>query len=150
MLMSGPWITLSPGNYPPEPNFQTVVKTPEEAAVEADRLAQAGVDVIKAYPMSRAHYEKVVESAHRNKLKVHAHVYGEQYVRDAFEAGVDVLTHVGSAGDTPPYSPEMIRDIVNAGRPVVVTAAHRAWVYPDDDSVSRAAPGSAVEEGLPA
>jgi predicted amidohydrolase YtcJ len=25
----------------------------------------------------------------------------------------------------------MIRDIVNAGRPVVVTAAHRSWVYPD-------------------
>ena len=29
-----------------------------------------------------------------------------RYVRDAFEAGVDVLTHVGSAGDAPPYSPE--------------------------------------------
>ena len=37
----------------------------------------------------------------------------------------------GSAGTAPPYSPELIRDIVNAGRPVVVTAAHRSWVYPD-------------------
>ena len=31
------------------------------------RLAQAGVDVIKAYPMSRAHYEKVVEAAHKQQ-----------------------------------------------------------------------------------
>ena len=41
----------------------------------------------------------------------------------------DVLQHVGSAGTAPPYSKELITDIVNAGRPVVVTAAHRAWVY---------------------
>ena len=131
MLMSGPWITLSPGNYPPVPAFQIVVKTPEDAAAEVDKLATAGVDVIKAYPMSRAHYDKVVEAAHKHRLRVHAHVYAERMVRDALEAGVDVLTHAGSAGTTPPYSEALIRDIVNAGRPVVVTAAHRSWIYPD-------------------
>jgi imidazolonepropionase-like amidohydrolase len=52
-------------------------------------------------------------------------------VRNALETGVDVLTHAGSAGTAPPYSAELIRDIANAGRPVVVTAAHRSWVYPD-------------------
>jgi hypothetical protein len=130
MQMSGPWITLSPGNYPPDLAFQIVVKTPEEAYAETEKLAKAGVDVIKAYPMTRAHYDKVVEAAHKNKLKVHAHVYAESMVRDALEAGVDVLTHVGSAGTTPPYSPELITDIVNRGRPVVVTAAHRSWIYP--------------------
>lgn len=131
MLMSGPWITLSPGNYPPDLQFQTVVMTPEEAAAEVDRLAKAGVDVIKAYPMTRAHYEAVVAAANRHGLRVHAHVYAESMVRDALEAGVHVLTHVGSAGTTPPYSEELIRDIVNSGRPVVVTAAHRSWIYPD-------------------
>jgi imidazolonepropionase-like amidohydrolase len=131
MLMSGPWITLSPGNYPPDLKFQSVVKTPEEAAVEVDRLAAAGVDVIKAYPMTRAHYQKVAEAARKHNLKVHAHVYAEAMVRDALEAGIDVLTHVGSAGTTPPYSKELITDIVNRGRPVVVTAAHRSWIYPD-------------------
>lgn len=131
MLMSGPWITLSPGNYPPDLKFQLVVKTPEEAAAQVDMLAKAGVDVIKAYPMTRAHYEKVVEAANRHNLRVHAHVYAEQMVRDALEAGVHVLTHAGSAGTTPPYSKELITDIVNAGRPVVVTAAHRSWIYPD-------------------
>jgi len=44
---------------------------------------------------------------------------------------VDVLQHVGSAGTAPPYSQQLITDIVNAGRPVVVTAAHRAWIYQD-------------------
>jgi hypothetical protein len=58
-------------------------------------------------------------------------VYAEQDVRNALEMGIDVLTHAGSAGTAPPYSPQLITDIVNAGRPVVITAAHRAWVYPD-------------------
>jgi len=40
-----------------------------------------------------------------------------------------VLQHVGSAGSAPPYSKELITDIANSGRPVVVTAAHRAWIY---------------------
>jgi imidazolonepropionase-like amidohydrolase len=131
MQMSGPWITLSLGRYPPEPAFQIKVTTPDEAYAETEKLALAGVDTIKAYPMSREHYERVVEAAHKHNLKVHAHVYGERQVRDALEAGIDVLTHVGSAGTAPPYSPEMIRDIVNTGRPVVVSAAHRSWVYPD-------------------
>lgn len=130
MLMSGPWITLSLGSYPPEPAFQIKVTTPDEAFAETEKLAKAGVDVIKAYPMTRAHYDKLVEAAHKHNLRVHAHVYGERQVRDALEAGVDVLQHVGSAGTTPPYSPELIRDIVGTGRPVVVTAAHRSWVFP--------------------
>ena len=50
-------------------------------------------------------------------------------MRNALEAGADVLQHVGSAGTAPPYSKELITDIVNAGRPVVVSAAHRAWIY---------------------
>lgn len=131
MLMSGPWITQQLANYPPEPVFQVKAETPEHASWETEKLAKSGVDVIKAYPMSRAHYAKLVEAAHKHGLKVHAHVYAEGQVRDALETGVDVLTHAGSAGTAPPYSPELIRDIVNTGRPVVVTAAHRSWVFPD-------------------
>ena len=130
MLVSGPWVTLSLGSYPPEPAFQIKVDSPDDAYAATEELARAGVDVIKAYPMTRAHYEKVVEAAHANGLRVHAHVYAERYVRDALNAGVDVLTHAGSAGTTPPYSDALIADIVNRGRPVVVTAAHRSWVFP--------------------
>ncbi len=41
----------------------------------------------------------------------------------------------GTAGTAPPYSRQLITDIVNAGRPVVITAAHRAWIYPDTAAV---------------
>jgi imidazolonepropionase-like amidohydrolase len=88
--------------------------------------------VIKAHGgLTLADYKAIVEAAHRNRLRVHAHVYAETDVRHALDAGIDVLQHVGSAGTAPPYSKELITDIVNAGRPVVVTAAHRAWIYAD-------------------
>jgi imidazolonepropionase-like amidohydrolase len=112
--------------------MQKLVDTPEEAARAVDDLAKAGVDVIKAYVnLTPAHYRAIVEAAHRQQIRVHAHVYAEQDVRNALEAGVDVLQHVGSGGTAPPYSPELIRDVVNAGRPVVTTIAHRSWVFPD-------------------
>jgi imidazolonepropionase-like amidohydrolase len=74
-------------------------------------------------------YKAIVEAARKHNIRVHAHVYAERDVRNALDAGVDVLQHVGSAGTAPPYSKELITAIVNAGRPVVVTAAHRAWIY---------------------
>jgi hypothetical protein len=50
MLMSGPWVTRSLGNYPPEMNvMQKLINTPEEAAAATEELINAGVDVIKAY-----------------------------------------------------------------------------------------------------
>jgi imidazolonepropionase-like amidohydrolase len=133
MLMSGPWVTRSLGNYPPEMSvMQKLINTPEEAAAATEELINAGVDVIKAYvQLTPAHYKAITDAAHKHRIRVHAHVYAEQDVRNALENGVDVLTHVGSAGTAPPYSERMIQDIVNAGRPVVVTAAHRSWVFPD-------------------
>ena len=133
MLMSGPWVTRNLGNYPPEMNvMQKLISTPEEAAAATEELINAGVDVIKAYvQLTPAHYKAITDTAHKHRIRVHAHVYAEQDVRNALENGVDVLTHVGSAGTAPPYSDRMIQDIVNAGRPVVVTGAHRSWVFPD-------------------
>jgi imidazolonepropionase-like amidohydrolase len=133
MLVAGPWITRSLGDYSPDmASGQRLVDTPEEAARAAEELANAGVDLIKAYILLQpAHYKAISEAAHKHKIRVHAHVYAETDVRNALENGVDVLTHVGSAGTTPPYSPELIRDIVNTGRPVVITAAHRSWLFPD-------------------
>ena len=56
-----------------------------------------------------------------------------------------MLQHVGSAGTAPPYSKQMITDIVNSGRPVVVTAAHRAWVYERHRGISRTTAGSGLK-----
>src|SRR2546430_692324 len=132
VLVSGPWISRGASGAMQAGFGGVNVATPQEAAAQTEKLAAAGVDHIKAHAgLTFDDYKAIVDAAHKHGLRVHAHVYAEQDVRHALEAGVDVLQHVGSAGTAPPYSPEMIRDIVNAGRPVVVTAAHRAWIYPD-------------------
>jgi imidazolonepropionase-like amidohydrolase len=131
LLVSGPWITRNLGNYQPRPVRQIKVDTPEDAARATEDLIAKGVDVIKAYVgLTPAHYRAITETAHKQRIRVHAHVYSESDTRNALENGVDVLTHAGSAGTAPPYTEQLIRDIVNSGRPVVVTAAHRSWVFP--------------------
>jgi imidazolonepropionase-like amidohydrolase len=136
VFVSGPWIARIAGPIAADSmqaGFGGLnISSPAEAARETERLAAAGVDQIKAHAgLTREDYKAIVDAAHAHRLKVYAHVYAETDVRNALETGVDILTHAGSAGTAPPYSPELIRDIVNAGRPVVVTAAHRSWVYPD-------------------
>jgi imidazolonepropionase-like amidohydrolase len=132
VLVSGPWISRGAGGAMQDGFGGVNITSPQEAAQQTEKLAAAGVDQIKAHAgLTFDDYKAIVEAAHRHGIRVHAHVYAEPDVRHALEAGVDVLQHVGSAGTAPPYSPEMIRDIVNAGRPVVVTAAHRAWLYAD-------------------
>ena len=132
VLVSGPWISRGAGGAMQEGFGGINITTPEEAAQQVERLAAAGVDHIKAHAgLTAADYRAIVDTAHKHRIRVYAHVYAERDVRNALEAGVDVLQHVGSAGTAPPYSAELIRDIVNAGRPVVVTAAHRAWIYED-------------------
>lgn len=131
MSMSGPWITRQSGGMTDQFGGIAVTST-EQAAREVEKLAAAGVDVIKAHSgLTRDDYKAIADTAHKYNIRVHAHVYAEDDVRNALEMGIDVLTHAGSAGTAPPYSPKLITDIVNAGRPVVITAAHRSWVYPD-------------------
>jgi imidazolonepropionase-like amidohydrolase len=130
VLASGPWLSRGAGGAMQAGFGGQNINSPEEAAAKVDELAKAGVDQIKAHAgLTFDDYKAIVAAAHKNSIRVHAHVYAETDVRHALEAGVDVLQHVGSAGTAPPYSKEMITDIVNAGRPVVVSAAHRAWVY---------------------
>jgi len=132
VLVSGPWISRGAGGAMQEGFGGQNITSPAEAAAKVDDLANAGVDVIKAHAgLTAEDYKAIADAAHRHGIRVHAHVYAEQDVRHALESGIDVLQHVGSAGTAPPYSETLITDIVNAGRPVVVTAAHRAWIYQD-------------------
>ena len=148
LLVSGPWITRRAGFWPPE--YQIGIESPEEASAAVERLADAGVDVIKAWVgLTPEDYRAIADTARRRGLRVHAHVYGPEEVRNALEAGIDVLTHAGSAG-TPPYEPELVRDIVVAGRPVVITAAHRVWVYPATVAFPERLQDPRLREDLPA
>jgi imidazolonepropionase-like amidohydrolase len=132
VLASGPWLSRGAGGAMQEGFGGVNITSSEEAGRKVDELARAGVDHIKAHAgLTLEDYKAIVAAAHKNRIRVYSHVYAERDVRNALEAGVDVLQHVGSAGTAPPYSKELITDIVNAGRPVVVTAAHRAWIYED-------------------
>jgi imidazolonepropionase-like amidohydrolase len=132
VFVSGPWISRGATGAMQEGFGGINITTPEQAAQQTEKLAVAGVDHIKAHAgLTLDDYKAIVDAAHKHRIRVYAHVYAERDVRNALETGVDVLQHVGSAGTAPPYSKELITDIVNAGRPVVVTAAHRAWIYPD-------------------
>ena len=132
LFVSGPWISRGAGGAMQDGFGGINISTPEEAAQQTEKLAVAGVDHIKAHAgLTLDDYKAIVGAAHKHRIRVFAHVYAERDVRNALEAGVDVLQHVGSAGTAPPYSKDLITEIVNAGRPVVVTAAHRAWIYQD-------------------
>jgi polyvinyl alcohol dehydrogenase (cytochrome) len=128
MSMSGPWIIPRNAIFPPM--CQITVNNAVEAAQATEANIKGGVDLIKAQGgLTLEEYQAIAATAHKHNIKVHAHLYEEQAVRDALHAGIDVLQHVGSAG-TPPYSADLIKEIVETGRPVVPTAAHRVWVYP--------------------
>ena len=148
LLMAGPWITRRVSFWPE--NYQIGISSPEEASAAVERLAEAGVDVIKAWVgLTREDYRAVADTAHRHGIRVHAHVYDPGDVRNALEAGIDVLTHAGSAG-TPPYESDLVRDIVVAGRPVVITGAHRVWVFPATVEFPERLQDPRLREDLPA
>ncbi len=129
MLVSGSWVARrSFRGFPP--SSQNTIQSSEEAAKVVEKLALAGVDVIKAWAgLTREDYEAIVTMAHRHSIPVHAHLYDAESIKNALEAGVDVLQHVGSAG-TPPFEEDLLRAIAVSGRPVVPTGAHRVWVFP--------------------
>ncbi|HUD91448.1 amidohydrolase family protein [Sphingobium sp.] len=130
LQVAGPLVTRSAFHgFPAEAS--AVITNPKEGAATVDKLFGMGVDIIKAHSgLTRDDYFAIVKAAHAHKIKVHAHVYDETSVRNAFEAGVDVLQHMGSAG-MPTYSPELVKEIAETYRPIVLTAAHRSWIYPD-------------------
>jgi len=129
LIVSGPMIGRN--KYRGFPDDSSIaITSSQQGADEVNKLAKQGVDIIKAHAgLTREDYDAIVKAAHANGIKVHAHLYDEPAIRNAFEMGVDVLQHVGSAG-SPTYSPDLVTAIAQAKRPVVPTVAHRAYLYP--------------------
>lgn len=130
LVVAGPLVARSAfGGFPADATI--VIKSPQEGAEAVEKLFKDGVDVIKAHSgLTRDDYFAIVKAAHAHRMKVHAHVYEEEDIRNAFDAGVDVLQHVGSAG-YPTYTDNLVKAVAEAGRPIVLTAAHRSWIFPD-------------------
>jgi imidazolonepropionase-like amidohydrolase len=129
LLLSGPWITRVDYDIIPD-EYEIIIKSSDEAAARTRELVEHGVDVIKTWEgLTAEDYRAIVGAAHEAGIKVHAHLYEPQAIRDALDAGVDVLQHVGSGGNEP-YDDALVAEIARERIPVVQTIAHRVWVYP--------------------
>lgn len=129
LTVSGPWITRIYLESVPD-EYQILIDSPREAAQRTRELIEGGSDVIKTWAgLTEADYRAVVEVAHRNNIKVHAHLYEPEAIRAALAAGVDVFQHVGSAGN-PAYDADLVSEIAHRNIPIVQTISHRIWIYP--------------------
>jgi imidazolonepropionase-like amidohydrolase len=112
MYMSGPFIQHEP--YPGTELFRWGVKGPGEGQAHVQRLAKAGVDVIKLIDqdqMTEAEIKALIEEAHRNGLPVVGHSHRPDEIRLGLKYGVDNFEHTGLA-----TSPEYPADIMAAIR----------------------------------
>lgn len=82
--------------------------TPEEARKNIEELAAHHADVVKFWledldgtvqPMKPEIYKAIIDEAHKNKMKVAAHIFALTYAKALVAAGVDVLAH--SVRDVP-------------------------------------------------
>jgi imidazolonepropionase-like amidohydrolase len=108
LYISGPFIQHEP--YPGTEYFRWGVKGVEDARAKVDKLADAGVDVIKLIDqdlMQIGEAQTVVYEAHKRGLPVVAHSHRPEEIRVGLQAGVDCFEHTGLA-TAPEYPPDVI------------------------------------------
>lgn len=111
LYVSGPFIQHEP--YPGSEHFRWGVHGEADARAKVQRLARAGVDVIKLIDqdlMTFAEVQAVVDEAHKHGLPVVAHAHRPDEIRVGLRAGVDDFEHNGLAA-APGY-PQDILDLL--------------------------------------
>ena len=105
---SGPFIQHAA--YPGTDAFRWGVNGADDARTKVNRLADAGVSVIKLIDqdeMTMDEVRAVVEAAHARRLPVIAHAHRPDEIRRGLAAGVDGFEHTGMA-TSPEYPPDVI------------------------------------------
>lgn len=97
--IAGPLIDGMPrvydGSSPGVPDISKGISTPEEAKAFVAELAEAGVDLVKAYEMLTPElFEAVVEEAKKHKLKVTGHIPLQMTVHQASDLGMSSVEHM--------------------------------------------------------
>ncbi len=113
LYVSGPFIQHEP--YPGTEAFRWGVSGAADAREKVERLARAGVDVIKLIDQDQMTMEEVrtvVEQAHSHRLPVVAHSHRPEEIRRGLQAGVDNFEHTGlsSAPEYPDDVMAMVRE----------------------------------------
>jgi imidazolonepropionase-like amidohydrolase len=112
LYVSGPFIQHEP--YPGTDAYRWGVDGVNDAIAKIDKLASAGVDVIKMIDQDQMTVDEVhavVSQAHKHKLMVVAHAHRPEEIRRGLAAGVDDFEHTGLSS-----APEYPEDIINAIR----------------------------------
>jgi imidazolonepropionase-like amidohydrolase len=140
-LVAGPVLT-APNGYPLDwaPRAMAVdlevveeVDSASRARAIVDRLAQAGVDVVKIASMDVSYNEHplpvmpletfraVVDAAHGHRLRVFVHAHTADGYRKALDGGADVIAH----SSFEPLSDAVIVEVARRQIPVIPTL----WVF---------------------
>ena len=128
MLTAGQGIGVPGGAPPLAVAFDQVVRpsTPDEARQDVDQFAQAHADIVKIWvdslhgkspEMQPSIYEAAIDQAHKDHLRIAAHVYTLADARRLVDDGIDVLAH--SVRDHP-VDAAFVHDLL----------AHRTWYVP--------------------
>lgn len=111
LYVSGPFIQHKP--YPGTEEFRWGVNGPEDGKRKIQKLAKAGVDVIKLIDqdqMTMTELKAVVDEAHKYKLKVVAHGHRPEEIRRGLQVGVDCFEHTGLS--SAPAYPDDVMDMI--------------------------------------
>jgi imidazolonepropionase-like amidohydrolase len=108
LYVSGPFIQHEA--YPGTELFRWGVKGVKDAKRKVDKLADAGVDIIKLIDQDKMTLEEaqaVVDQAHKRGLKVVGHSHRPNEIRRGLEIGIDNFEHTGLT-----TAPEYPQDII--------------------------------------
>lgn len=108
IYVSGPFIQHAP--YPGTELFRWGVTGAADARAKVEKLADAGVDVIKLIDqdqMTMDEVRAVVDAAHARGLMVAGHSHRPEEIRRGLAAGVDNFEHTGLSS-SPEYPPDVI------------------------------------------
>jgi len=99
------FFTAGRGITAPEPGRTDVpywITTPEQARKAVQELAANKVDIVKIWVDDRDHkftklspplYAAVIDEAHKNKLRVTAHIFALEDAKGLLKAGIDAFAH---------------------------------------------------------
>ncbi len=110
LFVSGPFLQHKP--YPGTEDYRWGINSPRDARDKVNRLADAGVDIIKMVDQDEMTLEEsraLVDQAHQRGLKVVGHSHRPDEIRRGLEIGVDNFEHTGLA-----TSPEYPADVMIA------------------------------------
>ena len=116
-FIAGPFLRKTATSFVSSDFVDTwVVESPEDGRRKVRRLHEMGVDLIKTQDeaLSRQELAAIYDEAHSRGLRVATHLFSQQALRTALEAGLgqwDTIEHIGE-GAQPRYPDDIVNMII--------------------------------------